>query len=258
MNYQTLDVKTENGVAYVMLDRPDVYNAFNGLVIEELTHCFTQLSQDNSLYTVVLTGNGRHFCAGADLTWMQKVSEYTKEENIEDSKKMAHMFSTINSCAKPVIGKINGSAFGGGVGLVAVCDIAVCSENAQFAFSEVNLGIVPAVISQYVLPKIGISNARLLFVTGKRFTAHTAHTIGLVHDIRSPEELDSATTAYVTMVKSSGPKAITAAKELIQTWLHDDCDFTDYTAQLIAELRASEEGKEGISAFLQKRKPEWR
>jgi methylglutaconyl-CoA hydratase len=258
MNYQTLDIKTQKGVAYVMLDRPDVYNAFNELVIEELTHCFTHLSQDNSLYAIVLTGNGRHFCAGADLTWMKKVAEYTRKENIEDSKKMAHMFSVIDTCAKPVIGKINGSAFGGGVGLVAVCDIAVCNEGAQFAFSEVNLGIVPAVISRFVLPKIGVSNARLLFVTGKRFTAYTAHDIGLVHDIRSLEELDCAVTAYLTMVKSSGPKAVKAAKDLIQTWLRNISDFPDYTAQLIAELRASEEGKEGISAFLEKRKPEWR
>ena len=256
--YETLDVECREGVAYIKLNRPDVYNAFNETQIEELTDCFLILSEDDT-YAVVLTGKGRHFCAGADLNWMKKVAGYTREQNIEDSQKMAHMFETINTCSKPVVGRINGSAFGGGVGLVAVCDYTVCSDQAVFAFSEVNLGIVPAVISRYVIPKIGTSHARALFTTGERFTAAKACNIGLVHDVCSLEELDEKTEEKVKFLKSSGPQAAKAAKNLIQKWSELQADeFRNYTVELIADLRASEEGKEGIKAFLEKRKPAWR
>jgi methylglutaconyl-CoA hydratase len=258
-DYETLDVESKEGVAYVMLNRPKVYNVFNERVVKELTDCFTQISQNNSIYAAVLTGKGRYFCAGADLNWMQKVATYTKEENIEDSRKMAHMFHAINNCSKPVVGRINGSAFGGGVGLVAVCDVAICNENAVFAFSEVNLGIVPAVVSAYVIPKIGVSHARALFVTGKRFTAEEAVHIGLVHNSCPLEELDDVTHEQLTLLQSSGPNAMKAAKEMIHNWsiLPGDI-YRDHTAELIADLRASEEGEEGIKAFLEKRKPVWR
>lgn len=259
MNYTTLDVESKEGVAYVMLNRPDVYNAFNERVIEELTECFTQLSDDNTIYTVVLTGKGRHFCAGADLNWMQKVARYTKEENIKDSQKMARMFHCIDTCPKPVVGRINGSAFGGGVGLIAVCDVAVTHEKAVFAFSEVKLGIVPAVVSTYVIPKIGVSYARSLFVTGERFPAEKALHIGLVHRVCPFKELDATTEECINLLTSSGPQAVTAAKNMIQNWSQLPInDYRDYTAQLIADLRASKEGKEGIKAFLEKRKPVWR
>lgn len=258
-DYETLDVECKEGVATVMLNRPDVFNAFNETQIEELTECFSHLSEDQSVYAVVLTGKGRHFCAGADLTWMQKVASYTRDDNITDSQKMACMFHTIDICSKPVVGRINGSAFGGGVGLVAVCDVAVCSEKAWFAFSEVNLGIVPAVISTYVIPKIGVSHARALFTTGARFSAEKAVKIGLVHEVCPLEELDVKTDEHITLLRTSGPQAVKAAKGLIQTWsqLQKD-EFRDYTAELIADLRASQEGKEGIRAFLEKRKPVWR
>jgi len=242
-----------------MLNRPDVYNAFNETQIEELTDCFLKLSEDDTIYAVVLTGKGCHFCAGADLNWMKKVAGYTREQNIEDSQKMAHMFETINTCSKPVVGRINGSAFGGGVGLVAVCDYTVCNDQAVFAFSEVNLGIVPAVISRYVIPKIGTSHARALFTTGERFTAAKACNIGLVHEVCPLEELDEKTEEKVKFLKSSGPQAAKAAKKLIQKWSELQADeFRNYTVELIADLRASEEGKEGIKAFLEKRKPVWR
>jgi methylglutaconyl-CoA hydratase len=258
-DYETLDVESKEGVAYVMLNRPSVYNVFDERVVEELTDCFTQVSQNNGIYAAVLTGNGRYFCAGADLNWMQKVATYTKEENIEDSKKMAHMFHTIDSCSKPVVGRINGSAFGGGVGLVAVCDVAVCSENAAFAFSEVNLGIVPAVVSTYVIPKIGVSHARALFVTGKRFGAEEAVHVGLVHKSCPLEGLDDVIHEQLTLLQSSGPNAMRAAKGMIHKWsiLPEDV-YRNYTTELIADLRASEEGEEGIKAFLEKRKPVWR
>ena len=259
MTYTTLDVTSEKGVAYVTLNRPDVYNAFNERVIEELTEWFTHVNDDDDIYAVVLTGQGRHFCAGADLNWMQKVAQYTKEENISDSQKMAAMFHCIDQCKKPVVGRINGSAFGGGVGLVAVCDVVVAQEMAVFAFSEVKLGIVPAVISTYVIPKIGVSHARSLFVTGERFSAEKAYEIGLVHKVCALEELDTTVNKYTTLLASSGPHATTAVKEMIQTWLiMPSDDYRAYTASLIADLRASKEGKEGIKAFLEKRKPVWR
>jgi len=257
--YKTLVVECREGTAQVTMNRPEVYNAFNETQIEELTNCFSQLCDDKSVYAIVLTGEGRHFCAGADLNWMQKVATYTREENIADSKKMGLMFHTINACGKPVVGRINGSAFGGGVGLVAVCDIAVCNDQAVFAFSEVNLGIVPAVISSYVLPKIGVSQARKLFVTGERFTAHKAREIGLVHHVCPLEELDTTVEKQVHFLQSSGPRAVRAAKELIQKWsVLQRNEFRDYTEELIADLRASEEGKEGMKAFLEKRKSVWR
>lgn len=257
--YNTLTVECKEGTAWVAMNRPEVYNAFNETQIEELTDCFSTLSDDTHIYAVVLTGEGRHFCAGADVNWMQKVAEYTKEENVKDSQKMGLMFHTINVCPKPVVGRINGSAFGGGVGLVAVCDSAVCSDQAVFAFSEVKLGIVPAVISTYVIPKIGVSHARSLFVTGTRFTADKALEIGLVHHVCPLEELDAVVEKQLHLLHSSGPRAATAAKELIQKWsvLQKD-EFREYTEELIADLRASEEGKEGMRAFLEKRKPVWR
>lgn len=259
MQYSTLDVQSEKGVATVVLNRPEVSNAFNEMQIEEITKCFSQLSEDSSIYAIVLTGKGRHFCAGADLTWMQKVASFTREENVEDSRTMAHMFHVINTCPKPVVGSINGSAFGGGVGLVAVCDVAVCSDQAVFAFSEVKLGIVPAVISTYVVPKIGLSHARALFLTGERFTAQKALTIGLVHHVCPPEELDAKTKEHLSLLETSGPSAMKAAKTLLQNWSQlSEKEFRDYTTRLIADLRASEEGKEGIRAFLEKRKPVWR
>lgn len=257
--YKTLDVKYAEGTAQVTLNRPDVFNAFNEIQIEELTEWFSSAAKDERICTVVLTGKGRHFCAGADLNWMKKVASYSRDENIEDSQKMAHMFHAIDTCPKPVVGRINGSAFGGGVGLVAVCDVAVCSHKAVFAFSEVKLGIVPAVISTYVIPKIGASHARSLFVTGERFTARRALEIGLVHKVCPPEELDEKTTEVLTLLQSSSPHAVTAAKTLIQNWstLPKDA-YRQYTAEVIADLRASEEGREGIKAFLEKRKPVWR
>lgn len=258
-SYETLDVESRNGVTTVSLNRPDVYNAFNELQVAELTECFSQVSEDNTVYAVVLTGNGRHFCAGADLKWMQKVASFTRGENYEGAKKMAHMYHTINTCTKPVVGRINGSAFGGGVGLVAVCDVAVCNSDAVFAFSEVNLGIVPAVISRYVLPKIGVSHARSLFTTGERFSAQKALDIGLVHEMCPSKELDEKTDEKVSLLRSSGPRAVYVAKKLIQTWsVLEDTRFGEYTVELIADLRASKEGKEGIMAFLEKRKPKWR
>jgi methylglutaconyl-CoA hydratase len=258
-HYSTINVKYTNGAAWITLSRPHVYNAFNDLQVEELTACFSHLTHEDGIYALVLTGEGRHFCAGADLNWMKRVASYGREENIADSHRLGEMYRTINMSPKPVLGCINGSAFGGGVGLVAVCDVVLCSDRAQFAFSEVKLGIVPAVISTYVVPKIGLSHARHLFITGERFSAQKALDIGLVHAICSPSQLQTTTQEYLSLLESSGPHAVIAVKELLNQWSALEKEkFCVYTEELIADLRASEGGKEGITAFLEKRKPVWR
>ncbi|MBU7044117.1 MAG: enoyl-CoA hydratase/isomerase family protein [Theionarchaea archaeon] len=258
-HYSTITVEYTDEVAWVTLNRPQVYNAFNDIQVGELTACFSHLSSESGISAIVLTGKGRHFCAGADLNWMKQVASYTKEENRADSHLLGEMYRTIAMSPKPVVGCINGSAFGGGVGLVAACDIAVCSDEAQFAFSEVKLGIVPAVISTYVLPKIGLSHARHLFITGERFPAQKALEIGLIHSLSPPAQLSKRTAEYLSLLKSSGPHAIAAVKELLEQWSTMEKEaFSTYTEELIANLRASEGGTEGIRAFLEKRKPVWR
>ncbi|MFQ5892168.1 MAG: enoyl-CoA hydratase/isomerase family protein [Candidatus Methanofastidiosia archaeon] len=257
--FKTIALRHEDEIAHVALNRSKVQNAFNDVLIRELTECFTQLTEEDNIKIIVLTGEGQTFCSGADLNWMKKMAHYTRGENLSDSKKLAEMYYTIDRCPKPVVGRINGSAFGGGVGLVAVCDIAIASIEAQFAFSEVKLGIVPAVISTYLIPKIGPSNARALFLTGERFGAERALRIGLVHEICPPEELDSKIDEKLKILKSSAPKASIKIKQLIRNWFYMEFEeFRNHTIELIADLRASREGKEGISAFLERRKPVWR
>ncbi|MFQ5978807.1 MAG: enoyl-CoA hydratase/isomerase family protein [Candidatus Heimdallarchaeota archaeon] len=242
----------------VFLNRPEVHNAFNEELISELTACFTDANKANDIRAVILGGHGRSFCAGADLSWMRKSADFTYEENLEDAEALANLFATIDQSRKPVIGRINGAAIGGGSGLVAACDIAVAVERAKFGFSEINLGIIPAVISPYVLAKIGVANARELFLTGERFPAARAREIGLVQYVVAEEELDKRISELLSALHSSGPQAIAACKELIKTVAPAPKNqVQSYTVQLIAKLRTSEEGKEGIMSFLEKRKPEW-
>lgn len=258
-SFETLQTKQSDRVLYVTLNRPDVHNAFNESLISELTECFKDAAKDDDTRAIVLSGSGKSFCAGADLNWMKKMIGYTRDENVSDSLEMAAMYEAIDKSPKPVIGRINGSAFGGGVGLVAVCDIAVAAEDALFAFSEVKLGIVPAVISRYVIDKIGPSHARALFTTGERFDAERARSIGLVHEVAPADKLDEGVALKLKLLLSSGPRAVTEAKGLVATVPHLDGESaTRYTAEKIAELRVSEEGQEGIGAFLEKRKPAWR
>ncbi|MFX0117345.1 MAG: enoyl-CoA hydratase/isomerase family protein [Candidatus Hodarchaeota archaeon] len=242
----------------IFLNRPEIHNAFNEQLIAELTTCFNDADKANDIRAIVLGGHGRSFCAGADLAWMKKSADFTYDENLEDAKALANLFATIDESRKPVIGRINGAAIGGGSGLVAACDITVAVERAKFAFSEINLGIVPAVISPYVLAKIGVANARELFLTGERFSATRAFQIGLVQYVVPEKELDAKISDLLTSLRSSGPQAIPACKELIRTVAPMPKDqVKNYTIQLIAKLRTSEEGKEGIKSFLEKRKPEW-
>lgn len=242
----------------ITLNRPDLHNAFSAEMIAELHAAMTQLADDASVRAVVLTGAGASFCAGADLNWMKASLDLTRDENIADAQRLAEMYDALNSLPKPVIGRINGAAVGGGVGLVACCDIAVAADNAKFGFSEVKLGIIPAVIARYVVPKIGASHARALFVSGRRFDAAHALRLGLVHDVTPPSKLDAVVQQVVDDVLSSGPEAIGRAKQLVQAIATLPADEQRrYTVEAIADARTSSEGQEGLRAFLEKRRPWW-
>lgn len=245
-------------VATVMLDRPEVRNAFNAALIAEIHRTFVALSGDESVRVVVLTGAGAAFSAGADIYWMQESIALTRAENEREAQAMAAMLAAVDRCPKPVVARVNGAAFGGGVGLIACCDLAVCVETAQFAFSEVRLGIVPATIAPFVLRKIGASHARALFLTGERFDAARAREIGLVHRVVPAAELDTAVQTQVAMLRQGGPDALAAAKELVQELPGvTDGEQRAYTAALIAARRTSDEGQAGLRAFLARRPAPW-
>jgi methylglutaconyl-CoA hydratase len=259
-DYSALELSVDDsGTATVSLNRPDLHNAFNETLIAEISECFTRLGGDDNVQLVVLTGSGKSFCAGADINWMKKMIEYSREENIADSQKLADMFKIIDECPKPVIGRVNGAAFGGGVGLVAVCDVAVASEKAKFSFSEVKLGIIPAVVSPYVIARIGPGHSRHLFITGERFDTSIAYDIGLVHHVAPPELLDEEVQRLSEVILANGPKAMAECKVLVAKWRQMEAEtFRKYTVEKIAELRTGPEGNDGLKAFLEKRKPGWR
>lgn len=256
MTYETLSIERDGSVVRVTLDRSEVRNAFDDRMVAELTEVFGAAAGEGDVRAVVLTGSGDAFSAGADLSWMRRMASYTYEENLADSRAMARMFEAIAGCPNPVIGRINGPAVGGGVGLVAACDIAVASERARFRFSEVKLGLVPAVISPYVIEHIGPARARRLFVTGEWVDARTAAAIGLVDVVVPHDLLDRAVDDQIRMVCSSGPAAVTHAKRLVRSVVSGAT--SEDLAHLIATLRASDEGQEGIAAFLEGRRPAWR
>ncbi|GCE17040.1 enoyl-CoA hydratase/isomerase family protein [Dictyobacter kobayashii] len=258
--YQQLkvDYRSGNKIAVVTLQRSQVRNALNAQLIQELTAVFTELSIDEQLHAVILTGEGKAFCAGADINMMREAIAYTAEQNIEDALRLSDMLHAINTFPCPVIARVNGDALGGGVGLLAVCDIVIATEGARLAFSEVKLGIAPAVISPYVLRKIGENMARVLFVTGERFSATRAHEIGLVHSVVPAEHLDDAVSRAVNELISGGPQAIRACKALaLQVSQMNTENARRYTAETIAHLRVGPEGQEGLQAFLEKRPPHW-
>lgn len=258
MKYETIEIKREKDIVTVLLNRPEVHNAMNEKLMTELTSCFKELSNDDNTRIIILTGNGKSFSAGADLNWMKSMAQYSKEENIKDSRLLLDLYETIFNCPKPVIGRINGHAFGGGIGLVAVCDITIAPPGKKFAFSEVNLGIIPSVISTYIVRRIGLFNMRRLFLTGERFDSEYANKIGLIDHMASDEEFDAKVQKYVKLIHSSGPKAMTEVKNLVNKCQNMNVDeYKEHTVKKIAELRVSDEGQEGISAFLEKRKSKW-
>ena len=257
-DYETIKVQT-GVVTRVTLNRPDIRNAFNDTMIRELREAFSAIEQDASARVVVLTGAGKAFCAGADLHWMRQVVEYTYEQNYEDSLNLAKLMRQIYDCPKPVVGRINGPAIGGGTGLVAVCDIPVASEDAVLSFSEVKIGLVPACISPYVLKRVGERYGREYFLTGERLTAQKALQCGLVNRVVPAQELDATVDGLVEHLISSGPAARATCKRMVREGGDMDLDTAGpATAEMIARLRMSEEGQEGMAAFLERRKPAWR
>lgn len=258
MNYETIEVMKDKNVVTVTLNRPEVHNAMNETLMKELTNCFKKLDKDDNIRIVILTGNGKSFCAGADLNWMKNMANYSVEENIEDSRLLLDLFEAIYKCSKPVIGRINGHAFGGGLGLLAVCDINVATSGLKFAFSEVKLGIIPSVISTFIGKRIGVANMRRLFITGEKFDSEYAKGIGLIDDIASEDKFDSKINDYVEQLRSSGPRAIKEVKNLVDKYIEMDLEkYKTFTVNKISELRVSKEGQEGINAFLEKRKSRW-
>lgn len=254
----TIHVSTEQSVARVTLGRPDVRNAFNAEVIRELRDAFNELGADQHVRAIVLAGEGKSFCGGADVQWMRGALDLSYDENVADAEAMSDMFRAIDRCSKPVIGRIHGAALGGGAGLAAVCDIAIASDETIFGFTEVKLGIIPAVISPFVLAKIGQSNARALFLTGERFGATRAQSIGLVHEVVASNDLDAAVERRITELRSAGPHAVAAAKALVPAVVSASYDATrSITANAIAKQRTSPEGQEGLRAFLERRMAEF-
>lgn len=259
MTYETLKVEKDKDTATIFLNRPEVHNAMNEQLMKELIQCFNDLIDEKSIRIIILTGNGKSFCAGADLNWMKSMVNYSKEENIRDSNLLLDLYNTIYYFPKPVIAKVNGHAFGGGIGLFAACDLAIAIPNCKFAFSEVKLGIIPSVISTFIARRtIGLAHMRRFFITGERFTSAEAEKIGLIDITSQHDEIDKMIDKYVSILRSSGPKAIREVKKLIDRYEQCSLDeYTYHTVEKIAELRISNEGQEGINAFLEKRKAQW-
>lgn len=256
---ETIRLQREGAIVTVTLDRPEVRNAFNARMIAELTGAFRSLGTDEEVRAVVLAGEGKTFSAGADIDWMRASLDFTREENVADALRMSDMFAAMNDLPQPLIARVHGAALGGGMGLMAVCDIVVAAEDTVFGFTEARLGILPAVISRFVVPKIGPGWARALFLTAERFDVATARSAGLVHWIAPADQLDAAVRRRIDDVLAGGPLAVRAAKCLIgEIEGQPDDAVRTLTANRIAELRASPEGQEGLRAFLEKRPAVWR
>ena len=255
----TLDIRRDGAVARVFLNRPDVRNAFNDAVIAELTQTFAELAADATLRAIVLGGHGKAFCAGADLSWMRAMADYNWEQNRADAQKLADMLWTIYSCPVPVIGRIHGDCYAGGVGLAAVCDVLIAAEGMQFCLSEARLGLLPATIAPYVVKALGEQAARRYFTTAERFDAAAAKALGFVHEAVAAEALDAKVDEIVAAIVANGPAAVKACKQLVKDVAARPVtpELRADTARRIADIRASDEGKEGVQSFLSKRKPNW-
>jgi methylglutaconyl-CoA hydratase len=256
--FRTVLVVKEGKVLRLTMNRPQVHNAFNAEMIRELAAAFDAAKKDTEVRLVVLTGAGQSFCAGADLNWMREIIRYSYEQNLHESRELAELMHSIYTLPKPTIARINGAVIGGGTGLFSACDIVISSDKAKFGLSEVKIGLIPAAIGPYVIRRIGESAARELFLTGERFDAQRALAIGLVNKVVAHEALDNKVEEVVRFLLSSGPEAIARCKELLQKVPGMSLDEAKgYTAEMIAGLRVSPEGQEGMAAFLEKRKPKW-
>ncbi|HEV7913311.1 MAG TPA: enoyl-CoA hydratase/isomerase family protein [Albitalea sp.] len=256
---QTLQIERDGGVARVWLNRPDVRNAFNETLIEELGATFRALGADPSLRAVVLGGHGKAFCAGADLSWMRAMAGYSREQNLADAQRLADMLWAMYRCPVPVIGRIHGDCYAGGVGIAAVCDVLVAADVAGFCLSEAKLGLLPATIGPYVVRALGEQASRRYFVTAERFSAVQAQALGFVHAVCALDEIDAKVDELIAAIVANGPMAVRACKRLVQDVAHRTIDaaLREDTARRIADVRASDEGKEGVQSFLHKRAPDW-
>jgi methylglutaconyl-CoA hydratase len=257
--FETIEFELTGNTGTVWLNRPDVHNALNREMITEIIECFNLIDKEPDVRIVVLRGRGKSFCAGADLNYMKNIATFGFEENYQDSLNLANCFHTIYTCKKPTIAVVQGAAIGGANGLLSACDFVYCTDDTKFAFSEVKLGIAPATISLYVTKRIGEYGSRDLMITGRRFTGKEAEWYRLVNKSLPAEELEAHVNSIIESLMTSGPEAMAACKKLIFD-ISNKLTFEegiDYTARMIAELRASREGQEGMASFLEKRKPNW-
>jgi methylglutaconyl-CoA hydratase len=254
-----LSISTQAGVRTITLNRPDVRNAFNDEVIAELKTAFMEAGQAIDVRCVVLAALGPAFCAGADLNWMRRMADYTRDENLADAGQLAAMLRAIYDCPKPTIARVQGDVFAGGLGLVAACDMAVSVDTAIYCLSEVKLGLIPATISPYVIRAIGARASHRYFLTAERFNAAEAHRLGLVHEVVTVDALDAKVAELTSALVSASPNAVRACKRLVHDVAGRDIDdaLVAHTVAGIADIRASAQGKEGVQSFLQKRKPNW-
>ena len=259
MSANSLLVGISAGVAHVVLNRPEVRNAFNEALIAEITQTFQELSLRDDVRCIVLAANGTAFCAGADLNWMRSMADYTREQNLADAGRLAAMMRTVYECPKPTIARIQGDVYAGGTGLVAACDMAVAVDTAHFCLSEVKLGLVPSTISPYVIRAMGARAAHRYFLTAERFNAAEALRIGFVHEVVSIDALDAKIAELTNALVSAGPEAVRLCKKLVQDVAGQNItpELVEMTVGSIADVRVSVEGREGLQSFLQKRKPNW-
>jgi methylglutaconyl-CoA hydratase len=257
----SLDIRRPSAhVAEVWLNRPELRNAFNSDVIEAVTASFRSLGADPQLRVIVLGGHGKAFCAGGDLNWMRAMADYTWAQNKADADALAEMLWTVYRCPVPVVGRVHGDCYAGGMGLAAACDVLVAAEGMHFCLSEARLGLLPATIGPYVVRALGEQAARRYFITAERFSAAQAHRLGFVHELVAAESLDAKVAEIVALLAANGPAAVKASKQLVQDLggRAIDAALRDDTARRIADIRASDEGREGVSAFLGKREPAWK
>jgi len=258
-NFQTIEFEKQADLAIIWLNRPDIHNAFNEVMIQELIECIEAVNDMDEIRIVILRGRGKSFCAGADLNWMRGVAQYTFEQNFKESLNLSKCFFTIYTCKKPTIAMVHGAAIGGANGLLASCDFAYADDNTTFSLSEVKIGVVPACISPYVTKRVGEYGSRELMLTGRRIKGKEAEQFRLVNKSLPAEELESYVASVVELLRTSGPKAMSHCKKLIFNISNMETleQALESTARMIAEIRASEEGQEGMAAFLEKRKPNW-
>ncbi len=259
MTEEIILTEIANNIATITMNRPEVHNAFNEDMIQELTDAFASMGGRDDVRAIVLKGNGKSFSAGGDLNWMRRTAEYNFDDNFEDAMKLGWLLKTINTCPKPTIAVVHGNAFGGGVGLTACCDIAIAEQNTNFCLSEVKIGLIPSIIAPYVVSAIGQRQARRYFMTAERFTANKAQEIGLVHEALSKEEISNTLDDIIASLMNGAPNAQIMGKDLIHKINNREIDdkVINYTARKIAEARAADEGKDGLSAFLNKQEPSW-